>query len=78
MIKGAPANGGEVRDVGLILGQGRSPREGNGNALHYSCLQNPMDRRAWQATVHGAVKSDTTDQLSNRNDRQFCCSLSLE
>ena len=46
-------------DAGLILGSGRSPREGNGNLLQYSCLGNPIDRGAWQATVHGAAKSWT-------------------
>ena len=53
-----PANAG---DMGSILGSGESPREGNGNPLQYSCLGNPMDRRAWQATVHGVAKeSDMT------------------
>ena len=46
-------------DVGLIPGSGRSPREGNGNPLQYSCLENPMDRGAWQATVHGVAGSQT-------------------
>ena len=44
-------------DPGLILGLGRSPGEGNGNPLQYSCLENPMDRGAWEATVHGVTKS---------------------
>ena len=48
-----------VGDMGSISGLGRSPGEGNGNPLQYSCLENFMDRRAWQATVHGAVKSQT-------------------
>ena len=52
-----------ARDLGLIPGSGRSPREGNGNPLQCSCLENPMDRRAWQATVHGVTRSWT--QLSN-------------
>ena len=48
-------------DPGLISGWGRSPGEVNGNPLEYSCLENPMDRGAWQATVHGIAKeSDTT------------------
>ena len=44
-------------DAGSILGSGRSPGEGNGNPLQHSCLENPMDRRAWRATVHGVAKS---------------------
>ena len=52
-LKNPPANAG---DVGLVPGSGRSPGEGNGNPLQYSCLGNPTDRGAWQATVHGVVK----------------------
>ena len=50
-------------DLGLISGVGRSTGEGNGNPLQYSCLENPMDRGAWRATVHGITKSQT--QLSD-------------
>ena len=58
MVKNPPAN---ETDAGPIPGSGRSPREGNGNPLQYSCLGNPMDREAWQATVHEVTKdSDTT------------------
>ena len=46
-------------DLGLIPGWGRSPGEGNGNPLQYSCLENPMDGEAWWATVHGVAKSQT-------------------
>ena len=46
-------------DLGLISGVGRSPGEGNGNLLQCSCLENPMDRAAWWATVHGVAKSQT-------------------
>ena len=46
-------------DVGSTPGLGRSPREGNGNSLQYSCLGNPIDRGAWWATVHGVTKSGT-------------------
>ena len=53
-VKNPPANAG---DPGLIPGLQRSPGEGNGNPLQYSCLENPMDRGAWRATVHGAAKS---------------------
>ena len=48
-----------LRDVGLILGLGRSPGGGHGNPLQYSCLENPLDRGAWQATVHRVTKSQT-------------------
>ena len=51
-----------ARDPGSILGLGRSPEGGNGNPLQYSCLENPMDKGAWQAIVHGVAKSQT--QLS--------------
>ena len=54
MVKNLPASGG---DAGLIPGSGRSLGDGNGNPLQYSCLGNPMDREAWQATVHGVEKS---------------------
>ena len=53
VIKNLPANEG---DVGLIPGSGRSPGEGNGNPLQYSCLGNPMDRGAWRGTVHRVAK----------------------
>ena len=47
-----PANAGDLRDVGSIPGLRRSPREGHGNTIQYSCLENPMDRGAWQAAFH--------------------------
>ena len=53
-----------VGDLGLVAGLGRSPGEGKGHPLQYSCLENPMDRGAWQATVHGVIKWDTTERLS--------------
>ena len=56
MVKNLPANAGDIRDVGLIPGSGRSPRVGNGNSLQYSCLENSMDRGVWQATVHGVTR----------------------
>ena len=52
-MKNLPANAGYIRDVDLIPGLGRPPGEGNDNPLQYSCLENPKDREAWQATVHG-------------------------
>ena len=61
VVKNPPANAGDTGDLGLIFGLGRSPGEGNGNPLQYSCLGNPMDRGAWQATVHGITELDTTE-----------------
>ena len=59
VVKNPPANAGDIRDVGSICGLGRSPGGGLGNPLQYSCLENPMDRGAWQATVHRVAKSRT-------------------
>ena len=58
-VKNPPANAGNAGEVGSIPGSGRSPREGNGNPLRYSCLGNPTDRGAWWATAHGVVQSRT-------------------
>ena len=59
VMKNPPANAGDTRDVVSIPGSERSPGEGNGYPLQYSCLENPMDRGAWQATVHRVAKSWT-------------------
>ena len=56
MVKNPPANTGDGGDTSSIPESGRSPGEGNGDPLQYSCLENPMDRGAWQATVHGVVR----------------------
>ena len=57
VVKNPPANTGDIRDAGLIPGLGRSPGGGHGNSLQYSCLENSMDRGAWQATVLRVAKS---------------------
>ena len=56
VVKNPPVNAGDARDTGSILGSGKSPGEGNGNPLQYSCLENPKDRGAWCATVHGVAR----------------------
>ena len=57
VVKYLPANAGDITDVSSIPGLGRSPGEGHGNPLQYSCLKNPMDRGAWRATVHRVTNS---------------------
>ena len=65
MVKNPPAS---VGDMGLIPGLGRSPGKGKGNSLHYSCLQNCMDRGAWRATIHGIAKSQTRLSMHKEAD----------
>ena len=59
VVKNLPANIGDLRDMGSITGLGRPPGGGHGNPLQYSCLENPRDRGAWQATVHRVANSQT-------------------
>ena len=59
VVKNLPVNAGDVRDAGSIPGSGRSPKGGHSNPLQYSCLENPMDRGGWWATVRGVSKSWT-------------------
>ena len=61
VVKNLPVNAGDIRDVGLIPGLVRSLGGGHGNPLQYSCLENPMDRGAWWATVHGVTKESDTN-----------------
>ena len=64
MVKNLLVSAGNIRDIGSVSGWGRSPGVGNGNPLQHSCLENPMDRGAWWATVHRVTKeSDTTELL---------------
>ena len=56
VVKNSPANAGDIRDTNLIPGSGRAPGGRHGNPLQYSCLENPMDRGAWQATVRGDTR----------------------
>ena len=71
MVKNLPANAGDARDTGLIPWSGRAPGEGSGNPW-YSCLENPLDRGAWQATVHGVAKGQT---LLKRRSTQVILAL---
>ena len=73
VVKHPPANAGDPREMGSIPGWRRSPEVGNGNPLQYSCLENPMERGPWQATVRGVAKSQT--RLSTQ--AHMCSSWSL-
>ena len=66
VAKNLPANSGDARDLGLNLGLGRSTGEGNGIPHQYSCLENPMDRGAWCATVHAVTELDVIELTHNR------------
>ena len=59
VVKNPPGSAGDIRDTDLIPGLGRSSEGGHGNTLQYSCLENPMDRGTWWATVHRVTKSRT-------------------
>ena len=61
MVKNTPANAGDIRDMGSIPGSGRSSGGGHGNSLQYSCLENPLDREAWQAAVNRTAETDMTE-----------------
>ena len=68
MVKNLPANAEDVRNAGSVLGLGRSPGKGNGNPLQYSCLEDPMDRGAWRATVQRVAQElDMTEHLSTQH-----------
>ena len=73
VVQNLPAGAG---DSGLIPGSGRSPGEGNDSPLQYSCLENPLDRGAWRATVHGTAESDMTEQLTHSFIQQYITEIS--
>ena len=64
MLKNLPNNAGNARDLGSDPGSGRSPGGGHGNPLQYSCLENPMDRGAWRAAVHGVGKESNMTEVT--------------
>ena len=72
VVKNLPANAGNTGDEGSIPGLGRYPRGRNGNPLQYSCPENPMDRGAWRATVHGVAKSQTRLKRLNMHKCMDC------
>ena len=74
-VKASACNPG---DIGSTPGSGRSPGEGNGNPLQYSCLENPMDGGAWQATVHGVAELEATEQLHFHFPDTAKCGFSIE
>ena len=69
-VRNPPANSGDTGGTDSVPELGRSPGEGNGNPLQYSCLGNPMDRGAWRATVHGVSKSQTRLSNNTKHDKQ--------
>ena len=75
MVENLPANAGNIRDAGSISESGRSPGGGHGNPLQYSCLENPMDRGAWRATVHRVTKNWTLLKGAHICDitESLCC-----
>ena len=71
VVKNAPANAGDVKDMSSIPGSGRSPGGGHSNALQYSCLENPMDRGVWW----GLKELDVTEVTSHTHEKQFFLNL---
>ena len=69
VVKNPPANGGDIRDLGLIPVSGRCPEGGNGNPLQYLCLENPMAREASQAIIHGVAESQAGLKQLSRHAR---------
>ena len=78
MVKNHSANAGDIRDLGLIHGSRRSPGGGHGNPLQYSCLENPMDKRAWRATVHKGCKESDTNEATEHTHAIAKCYYTVE
>ena len=72
VVKNPPANAGDLRDAASIPGSGRSPGGGQGSPIQYSCLENPMDRGAWQAAVHRVAQSRTGLKRLSTQAHSFC------
>ena len=68
-VENPPASAGDIRDMGSIPGSGRSPGGGHSNPLQYSCQENPMERGAWRATLHGVTQSWTLQCLSMQKNK---------
>ena len=75
MVENPPARAEDTRDMGSLPGLGRSPGGRNGYPLQYSCLENSMDRGAWQATVHGVAKSQTRLNTHTHTHTHVCIYL---
>ena len=71
MVKNPPTNAGDVRNTGSNPPPGRSPGRGHGNPFQYSCLENPMDRGDWRATVHGVTKSQAQLKQLSTHTREL-------
>ena len=71
VLKNLPANAGDTRDAGSISEWGRCPGGRHGNPLHYSCLGDPMDRGAWQATVHGVTQESDRTELAKQQQQSL-------
>ena len=78
VVKNPPADAGDIRDQGSIPGLGRILGGGHANPLQYSCLENPMDKGAWRAIVHGVAKSQTRIKLLSMHTWGFLKSFSLD
>ena len=77
VVKSLSASAGDLRNTDLIPGSGRSPGGEHGNPIQYSCLENPMDRGAWWATVHGVAKNQIQPNFLSTEALTYLCHTSL-